>query len=98
MSKRRPFSTTEASRNLVEAMEDAIRNMTEEVKKVPDQELTGAARKSELSAIKETALACKELILERQKLIELMEALEERGSLEAKQDFGATFAEKFAKG
>jgi hypothetical protein len=95
--KSKEFSTVQASIDLIFAMEDAIKNMTAEVRKQPDQDLTGAARKSELQAIKETALACKELIVERQKLMQMIEELETTGGLDSKEkDFKSGFAEKFA--
>jgi hypothetical protein len=91
------FTTAQAARNLIEAMEQAIHNMTEELKKPVDPELTGAARKSELSALRDTALACKELIVERQKLEQLIGDLEESGGFEEEKDFKGGFAERMAK-
>lgn len=91
------YSTANAAQNLIEAMEQAIRNMTEEIKKPIDPELTGSARKAELSALKETALACKELIIERQRLSELVESLNENGGITAETDYRGGFAEKFVK-
>ena len=75
------YSTATAAQNLIEAMEQAIRNMTEEIKKPVDPELTGSGRKAELAALKETALACKDLIIERQKLSELVESLNDNGGI-----------------
>lgn len=91
------FTTVQAARNLIEAMEQAIHNMTEELKKPVDPDLTGAARKSELSALRDTALACKELIVERQKLEQLVGDLEESGGIEEEKDFKGGFAERNAK-
>jgi hypothetical protein len=92
-----PFDTATASKELINSMEIAIRNMTEELRKKPDQELSGSARRSELLSYKETALACKELILERQKLIQTAQEFEQNGELKEKSDFGQGFAETFAK-
>ena len=78
-------------------MEQAIRNMTSEIQKPVDQELTGSARKAELQAIKDTALACKELIIERQKLEELVASLDENGGIAEETDYRGGFAEKFIK-
>jgi hypothetical protein len=78
-------------------MEQAIHNMTEELKKPVDPDLTGAARKSELSALRDTALACKELIVERQKLEQLVGDIEESGSFEKEKDFKGGFAERMAR-
>lgn len=91
------FTTADAARNLIYAMEQAIRNMTEELKKPIDPELTGSARKAELSATRDTALACKELIVERQKLEELVASLDENGGLAEESDYRGGFAEKFIK-
>lgn len=91
------YSTADAAQNLIYAMEQAIRNMTAEIQKPVDQELTGSARKAELQAIKDTALACKELIIERQKLEELVASLDENGSIAEETDYRGGFAEKFIK-
>jgi len=97
MAKTKLFNTKTASLNLIAAMEVAIKNMTDEVQKPIDQELSGSARKAELSAIKETALACKELILERQKLLQIVDEFEEKGELKEKGDFSSSFAELYSK-
>lgn len=91
------FTTVQAARNLISAMEAAIQNMTEEIRKPVDPDLTGSARKAELQAIKDTALACKELIVERQKLEQLVGDLEEVGGFEEEKDFRGGFAERNAK-
>jgi len=97
MQRKSKFTTVQAARNLIEAMEQAIHNMTEELKKPVDPDLTGAARKSELSALRDTALACKELIVERQKLEQLVGDIEESGSFEKEKDFKGGFAERMAR-
>jgi hypothetical protein len=101
--------------NLVEAMNDAIDNMITEIKKPITSDITGSARKAELQSIKETALACSELIRKRDELQELIDdSLEEAGMKRGsklnqlkgdvkvsfsknEEDFGAGFAEEFAK-
>ena len=97
MQRKKKFTTIQAAQNLIEAMEQAIHNMTEELKKPVDPELTGAARKSELSALRDTALACKELIVERQKLEQLVGDLQESGGFEEEKDFTGGFAERNAR-
>ncbi len=97
MRKEVKFTTAQAAKNLISAMEAAIQNMTEEIRKPVDPELTGSARKAELQAIKDTALACKELIVERQKLEQLIGDLQESGGFEEKKDFKGGFAERMAK-
>jgi hypothetical protein len=91
------FTTVDAARNLISAMEAAIQNMTEEIRKPVDPDLTGSARKAELQAIKDTALACKELIVERQRLEQLVGDLEESGGIEEEKDFKGGFAERNAR-
>jgi hypothetical protein len=97
MRKEVKFTTANAAKNLISAMEAAIQNMTEEIRKPVDPELTGSARKAELQAIKDTALACKELIVERQKLEQLIGDLEDSGGFEEEKDFKGGFAERMAK-
>jgi hypothetical protein len=91
------FSTVEASERLITAMEVAIDNMIEEVKKPVDQELNGTARKAELSAIKQTAIDCKELIKERDNLMTMINEYNSNGQIAEKTDYSAGFAEKFSK-
>jgi hypothetical protein len=98
MSKRPiKFTTIVASQNLIEAMEQAIHNMTEELKKPVDPELTGSARKAELAALKDTALACKELIIERQRLEQLVADLKNTDIIAEHSDFAGGFAERYRK-
>lgn len=97
MQHKKKFTTLQAAQNLVEAMEQAIENMTEELKKPVDPELTGSARKAELSALKDTALACKELIVERQRLEQLVLDLAEHKGISEDRDFKAGFAERNAR-
>lgn len=78
-------------------METAINNMIEEIKKPVDSEVNGSARKAELQSIKQTAVDCKELIIERQRLEEMIKKLHEDGTIEGEKDFGGGFAEKFSK-
>ena len=49
-------------------MEEAIDNMIAEIRKPVDPEINGSARKAELQSIKQTAIDCKELLVERQRL------------------------------
>lgn len=93
------FTTEKASRKLISAMEDAIGYMTDEISKEPDQGLSGSQRKSELQTYKETALACKELIVERQRLLQYIKDLAESvdGTVDEKNDWGGGFSERFAK-
>jgi hypothetical protein len=91
------YSTRDASIALANAIEEAIKNMTLEVEKVPDASLSGAARKAELKAVTETAIDCTRLILERQKLMDMVRDIDENGSIGEEKDFGAGFAEKHAR-
>jgi len=94
---RRKFTTVEAARRLMTSMEVAIDNMIAEVKKPVDPEAGGSARKAELQSIKQTAIDCKELLIERQKLEQMVKELQENGSIEEDRDFSGGIAERFSK-
>jgi len=79
------------------SMEIAIDNMIEEVKKPVDPEAGGSARKAELQAVKQTAVDCKELIVERQRLEQMIKELKDTGSIEGEKDYSSGFAEQFSK-
>lgn len=97
MSKSVEFSNAEAARKLMDAMSQAINNMIEEIKKPVDPEAGGSARKAELQSIKQTAIDCKELIVERQRLEELIKELNSGSEIESNKDYAGGFAEKFSK-
>jgi len=97
MSKQTEFSNAEAARKLIDAMSQAINNMIEEIKKPVDPDAGGSARKAELQSIKQTAIDCKELIIERQKLNDLLNELDSGTQIEQGKDFSGGFAEKFSK-
>lgn len=79
------------------SMEIAINNMIEEIKKPVDQEQSGSGRKAELSSIKQTALDCKELVIERQRLEQMIKDLSTSGELTIENDYSGGFAERFSK-
>jgi len=79
------------------SMAVAIDNMIEEVKKPVDPEAGGSARKAELQAVKQTAVDCKELLVERQKLEQMMKDLTLGGEVSEGKDYTGGFAEKFSK-
>ncbi len=81
----------------MDSMQIAIDNMIEEIKKPVDPEVSGSARKAELQSIKQTAIDCKELIIERQKLEQLVKELQENGKIEEEKDYSGGFAERFSK-
>ena len=95
MSKK--FTTVDAARRLLESMEDAINNMTDEIKKPVDPEINGSARKAEMQSIKQTATDCKELIVERQRLEQMIKDLQTNGGIEETKDYSGGFAERFSK-
>ncbi len=97
MSKTIKFTTLEASVKLMDSMAVAINNMIEEVKKPVDPEAGGSARKAELQAVKQTAVDCKELIIERQKLEQMIKELSENGRIKEEKDYSGGFAERFSK-
>ena len=79
------------------SMEIAINNMIDEVKKPVDPDAGGAARKAELQSIKQTATDCKELLIERQRLEQMINDLHNNGELEGDKDYSGGFAERFSK-
>jgi hypothetical protein len=96
MSKSK-FTTIGASKRLMSSMEIAIDNMIEEIKKPVDPEINGSARKAELQSIKQTATDCKELIIERQRLSQMVKDLEASGDIKDVMDYTGGFAERFSK-
>jgi len=96
MSKSK-FTTIGASKRLMMSMEMAIENMIEEIKKPVDPEINGSARKAELQSIKQTATDCKELIIERQRLGQMVKDLESSGEISGEADYSGGFAERFSK-
>ena len=96
MSKSK-FTTISASQRLMKSMEEAIDNMIEEIKKPVDPEINGSARKAELQSIKQTATDCKELIIERQRLDQMVKDLKTSGEIGSTQDYTGGFAERFSK-
>jgi len=97
MGRKKIFSSVRAGEELLEAMAEAIRNITEEIKRPIDTDQTGSGRRAELKSIKESALDAKELITEYQKLETMIKELKETGGIEVDQDFGGGFSEQFAK-
>lgn len=91
------FNTQSASMRLMDSMEVAINNMIDEIRKPVDPDINGSARKAELQSIKQTAIDCKELIVERQRLEQMINELNENGTIEKEKDYSAGFAEKFSK-
>ena len=81
----------------MKSMEVAINNMIEEVRKPVDPEAGGTQRKAELQSIKQTAIDCKELLVERQRLEQMVKDLQSNGSIEDAKDYSGGFAEKFSK-
>ena len=96
MSKKK-FTTIDAAQRLMQSREVAINNMIDEVKNPVDPEITGSARKAELQSIKQTATDCKELIIERQRLEQMIKDLTTNGGIEEAKDYSGGFAEKFSK-
>ena len=91
------FRTVDAAERLMESMQVAIDNMIDEIKKPVDPEAGGSARKAELQSIKQTAIDCKELIIERQKLEQMVKELKDNGEIEEQKDYSGGFAERFSK-
>lgn len=97
MSKKSKFTTVEASTRLLSSMEVAINNMIDEIRKPVDSELSGSQRKAELQSIKQTATDAKELLIEYQRLEQMVRELKETGGIEEDKDYSGGFAERFSK-
>ena len=97
MSRSKKFTTIGAAERLMNSMEIAIDNMIEEVKKPVDPEAGGSSRKAELQSIKQTAIDCKELLVERQRLEQMVKELKSNGEIEQQKDYSGGFAERFSK-
>lgn len=91
------FSSIKAGEELLDAMAQAISNITEEIKKPVDSDLTGSGRRAELKSIKESAIDAKELITEYQKLETMIKELKETGGIEDARDFSGGLAERYAQ-
>jgi hypothetical protein len=94
---RKKFTTIEAAERLMTSMEVAINNMIDEIKKPVDPEINGSARKAELQSIKQTATDCKDLLVERQRLEQMIKDLQTSGGIEEVKDYSGGFAERFSK-
>jgi|SRR6056300_2089701 len=97
MSRQHKFTTVEAAKRLMVSMEIAINNMIDEVKRPVDPEAGGSARKAELQSIKQTAVDCKELLVERQRLEQMVKDLQSDNGIQEQKDYSGGFAEKYSK-
>ena len=59
--------------------------------------INGSARKAELQSIKQTATDAKELIVERQRLEQMIKDLQTNGGIEEAKDYSGGFAERYSK-
>lgn len=91
------YDSVYTAQRLMEAMQVAIENMIHEIQKPVDQELSGSQRKAELQSIKQTAVDAKELIVERERLEQLIKTLKDNGELQEQRDYSGGFAEQFSK-
>ena len=97
MSKKVKFTTINASSRLLSSMEVAINNMIDEIRKPVDAELSGSQRKAELQSIKQTATDAKELLIEYQRLEQMVKELKQTGGIKEDKDYSGGFAERFSK-
>lgn len=91
------YDNVQTAQRLMEAMQIAIENMIMEIQKPVDQELTGSQRKAELQSIKQTAVDAKELIVERERLEQLIKTLKDNDEIKEDRDYSGGFAEQFSK-
>ena len=97
MAKSKKYNNIDTAVRLMEAMQIAIENMIQEIQKPVDQDLSGSQRKAELQAIKQTAVDAKELIVERERLEQLIKTLKDNGELQEQRDYSGGFAEQYSK-
>ena len=81
------YDNVQTAQRLMEAMQIAIENMIMEIQKPVDQELTGSQRKAELQSIKQTAVDAKELIVERERLEQLIKTLKDNDEIKEDRDY-----------
>lgn len=91
------YDNVQTAQRLMEAMQIAIENMIMEIQKPVDQELSGSQRKAELQSIKQTAVDAKELIIERERLEQLIKTLRDNDEIKEDRDYSGGFAEQFSK-
>ena len=97
MARSKKYNNIDTAVNLMQAMQIAIENMIQEIQKPVDQELSGSQRKAELQSIKQTAVDAKELIVERERLEQLIKGLQQDGEIKEERDYSGGFAEQYSK-
>jgi hypothetical protein len=97
MAKSKKYNNIDTAERLMQAMQIAIENMINEIQKPVDQELSGSQRKAELQSIKQTAVDAKELIVERERLEQLIKGLKQDGEIKEERDYSGGFAEQYSK-
>ena len=97
MAKSKKYNNVTTAVRLRDAMQIAIDNMIAEIQKPVEHELSVSQRKAELQSIKQTAVDAKELIVERERLEQLIKALKQDGEIKEERDYSGGFAEKFSK-
>lgn len=97
MAKSKKYNNIDTAERLMQAMQIAIENMINEIQKPVDQELSGSQRKAELQSIKQTAVDAKELIVERERLEQLIKGLKQDGEIKEERDYSGGFAEQYSR-
>lgn len=97
MAKSKKYNNIATAERLMESMQIAIENMIQEIQKPVDQELSGSQRKAELQSIKQTAVDAKDLIIERERLAQLIKGLKQNGEIKEEREYSGGFAEQFSK-
>jgi hypothetical protein len=97
MGRSKKYNNIDTAERLMQAMQIAIENMINEIQKPVDQELSGSQRKAELQSIKQTAVDAKELIVERERLEQLIKGLKQDGEIKEERDYSGGFAEQYSR-
>ncbi len=79
------------------SMEVAINNMIDEVKKPVRSRCWWCCTKGRASVDQADGTDCKELIVERQRLEQMIKDLRDHGEIEEVKDYSGGFAERFSK-
>lgn len=79
------------------ALDTAIPNMTDELRKAPDADLNGSQRKAEMQVYKELSQNVLEMIKMREQARGMLKDLKDKGAIGEEKDFSKGFAERMAK-
>jgi hypothetical protein len=83
--------------SFLSALDTAIPNMTTELRRVPDEELSGSQRKAEMQVYNELSKSVLDMIKMREQARGMLKDLKDRGNLKDEKDFEQGHSEKHAR-